>query len=239
MNKNLGIIDSDKLWELQQFAKAEEDLQAARDYQEAILENCIWAEKGKTIAVSNSIEQWGTPMHYTMLEKLVRKLPLGHRYVFYDFADLKDVSAEIRSRPFKSLYFGSGENKIMISPYGKTMLPEWSCLTKSTEKVRDFSVKKYNRKDFPETTGFDWKTGFKYKDDAALPGWKEIDKCQGENADDPQSRGWRTIFARIVGNFLATPTEVEAVIRTFKADALDPRQSWQNHMGRRNDKLPY
>lgn len=235
MNQNLGIIDSEKQWILNNLDQIERDLAAAKGYQESILNNCIWAEKGAKISVANSAEQWGTPMHYTVLEKLVRKLPGGHNYVFFDFADLP----QIQQRPFKSLYWVGGGERLLISPYGKTILPEWSTLESKKERIKDFNVRHLDRKDYPKPIGFDWKTGHQYPEGTVLPGWTEIEKCQGENADNPQSRGWRTIFARIVGNLLATPAQVEKVIGSFKAGGITSRQSWQNHMGRRNDKLGY
>ena len=235
MNKNVGIIDSEKQWILNHLEQIEMERQAAIDYQNSILNNCIWADKGKPIGVANAVEQWGTPMPYTVLESLIRKLPMGDLYAFFDFADVEGF----KDRPFKSVYFMGGDTPLLISPYGKTILPEWSTLESKREKVRDYSVKHFNRTDFPKPTGFSWKSGFEYPQGTTLPGWKEIEKCSGENAEDPQARGWRTVFARIVGNFLASPTEVEAVIHKFKNTPDYSRQSWQNHMGRRNDKLGY
>lgn len=98
----------------------------------------------------------------------------------------------------------------------------------------DLNIRHFDRKDLPEKVWKGWSKGYEYKDPSKPSPWKKkIVKTRGENPEDPSSRGWRTVFSRIVGLGLATPTQVEEQV------GKSQRQSWQNHMGRRDDRLGY
>ena len=234
MNKNVGIVDEDKARALREWDEAEKHFQNSIDYQKDNLAGCIWANKKEQILVANKSHQLGEPMHFTMLEKLIRKLPHGDNYIFFDFAD--HPAPELRNRPFKAVYFkGLGDVKPrMVSPYGKTILPEWTVMNVEEEYQPDMTVRHFDRKDLPRKVWKGWERGYENVDPTAPSPWKnKIVKTTGENPDDPASRGWRTVFARIVGMGLATPSQVEKLISSSS------RQSWANHMGRRDDKLGY
>lgn len=232
MNKNLGIIDSEKAEILREYEQSGIQHQAALNYQAKELEGCIWADSKNAIHVADHERQFGTPMHFEVLEKIIRKLPNGEKYKFVDFKD-HPIPA-LRARPFKAVYFMRPTGPLYISGYGKTILPEWSTMDVVEEEVPDIRITNFDRKDLPERVWKGWDKGFQLKNPQDKKPWhRKFVKAWGENAEDPSSRGWRTVFSRIVGFGLATPDQVEAVT------SPSARQSWQNHMGRREDKLSY
>lgn len=233
MNKNLGIIDTEKQQKLDHFDKAETQRNQAIQYQRDELNGCVWAHNKDQIHIANIEHQLGNPLHYLDLEKLIRKLPNGQNYVFFDWAD--SPFPDMRSKPFKSVYYvAPNQPPKYISVYGKTVLPEWSVMKVEEEYVPDLTIRHFDRKDMPRKEWKGWKRGYEAIDPTQPSPWKyKLAKTTGEDPNNPQARGWRTVISRIVGELLATPSEVEKVFTAAE------RQSWQNHMGRRNDKLRY
>lgn len=125
MNKNLGIIDQEKALKLAQMDAAENQRAQAIQYQQDTLAGCTWANSKEQILIANKEHQLGKPMHFLDMENIIRKLPGGNNYIFFDFKDHPIVA--LRDRPFKACYYKSPSNSqpLMVSPYGKVILPEW------------------------------------------------------------------------------------------------------------------
>jgi hypothetical protein len=230
MNKNKGIVDTEKKELLEEIDRAEEQYHQALEYEADELKTVQWSTNKKDLLVGDFEHQYGTPMDYRDLEKIIRLLPSGNNYVFIDFKD-HPIEA-LRSRPFKAVYFTYPglPRPVFISPYGKTVLPEWGTMMIEEKTIPDLRVRHFNRKDMPSKEWKGWDKGWVKKDPSEKSPWsRTINKTMGEDIDNPQSRGWRTVFIRIISMGFATRGEVEWALDRFFNRSLDGnRDSWKN-----------
>jgi len=209
--KHAGIIDEEKAKALAFFNACDRDKQKVTDWLDEQRRSAIVVDADNP--VDDKAHQRGKPIHFLKFEEMIRKLPNGSLYVFKESNPL-----------FKYLYFQAPaqEELMKISPYGKTDIPEFSTVVVHKKLERDFSLNVLKPSDMPEMVWNASEKRHEAKNGSLLPGWKWVYETQGENAWDPQARGYRTILLRIVEKGLATPNEVEKVF------GRSTRKSWNS-----------
>lgn len=208
--KHVGIVDEDKAKALKFFDDCARDKQKVTDWLEEQRRSLVVIDADAP--VDDKARQRGKALHFTLFEKMIRKLPNGDHYVFNDINPL-----------FKGLCYQSPSgNLIRISAYGKVDVPEFSTVVVKREMVRDFSLSLLKPVDMPEMKWNAETRRHESKDGSLLPGWKWEYKTEGENPFDAHARGYRTILMKIVELKLATPNEVEKVF------GRSSRQSWNS-----------
>lgn len=222
---HLGIIDADKKAFLFERDKAEEQLAGMISWAKTEEANNIYVSNEENIAYVTAEMQLGTPMMYTEFERLLKRLPCGPHLVFKEHS----------LRPFRAVYYMTPMGKLdYISAYGRTVLPEFSTMSLKSETVRNFNVRHIDRKDMPAmrfNPALGRIGGYEQVNPNDLrPGWENVNKFWGENADDPMSRGYRTVLTRLVPKY-ATPAEIESIF------GASNKRSWAVGMGKQN--LPY
>jgi hypothetical protein len=226
--KHTGIMDSEKLFYLRERDRSEKQLSDAISWAKTEEANNVFVNSEDNVAYVTAEMQVGSPMGWQEFEKKLKLLPCGGNLIFKGF----DRSEGLEYRPFRSVYFRHPNGKEeYISAYGKTVLPEFSTMTLKTETVRDFGVRHIDRADMPKmkfNPNLGVLGGYETVDpNAVKPGWQNVQKYWGEDAENPQSRGWRTVLVRMVPRF-CTPNEIEAIF------GASNKRSWATGMGHKN-----
>ena len=215
--KHVGIIDEHKARVLAVHDQYERQRLQAENWQKQELTQHQFIKDDENSVVINRDHQLGRGMDYKTFERKLTHLPGGHNFVFIDN----------NSRPFRGLYWSGGSKLLRISCYGKAYLPEFSIFHLKMELKRDYSVRHISPLDMPDMVWGGISKGFVPKDpDAIKPGWKKTYLFQGENADEPGSRGWRKVLIDIVAAKIGiSPEDIEA--KFGRSD----RKSWARNMG--------
>lgn len=153
---------------------------------------------------------------------------LGRGYVTRDFEErllLLNPNFIFTPHPTnptkRCLYFTDRRGKRFICAYESGFLPEHSIFSVKRKEVWDGVTTHINKKDLPKhevtPTGVVW--------GGMTPGFKKVDIPWNE-----VTRGWRTVLVKIVGERIATPTQVESLFGSAN------RAEWAKHMGRSNQK---
>lgn len=116
----------------------------------------------------------------------------------------------------RSVYLTVGAEKKHLCVYENSYMPEHSIRAYKEEEVWDRVTTHIDRRDLPEhevtPEGVVWH--------GPLPGYTKVNQPWHEAI-----RGWRTVLLHLVGQFIVTPAQVEAVFGT------DNTAEWKGHMG--------
>lgn len=184
------------------YALAEQRRQEALDYVEEQTRHAIWLSD-KDTSPANAERQLGKSMTSEAFEKKLRRL-----------------SRKLLPEPHphkadkRCLYLVDSRGKQFLCAYESGFMPEHSIMKVKKEEVWTGQTH-INKKDLPKydltPEGIVWHSG-------VTPGFQHIDLPWGE-----LKRGWRTVLLKIIGNFIATPTEVEKIF------GVDNTREWKGH----------
>lgn len=212
---HIGIVDSEKMAALAEEHLRLFRLEQAKQWQEEQRANNIYCIDKDSRTYAEKEAQAGKRMDWKEFERKLKKLSCGHKLIFRD----------VKNRPGWRgvLYQYPDGTEKAISAYGKILLPEYSTIILKEKIERDFSVTHLNHLDFPKTEKT--ATGYETLDGSLKPGWVKYYESHGEDPNDFNSRGWRTVLLRLQSLGYASVAEIEKIF------GRSDRKSWASGMG--------
>jgi len=223
---HLGVMDEEKAKLIQMRDEMERQRLQASAWLAEEQKRHVFVKEDEPIDFSSIEAQRGKMLGFVKFGDMLKRLPGGHNLVFKDH----------ETRPFRGVYWLRSTGHLQrISIYGRVKLYEFSVLLLKPKIVPDgFNTRHISHLDMPsmEFKGLD--IGFVPKDpDALRPGWKKVYEMQGEDAEDPQSRGWRKVLMDGVVQGFWSPVDVERIF------GRSDRASWVDAMGHQKLNLRY